>query len=552
MKQLQQRYIYKLPSKALRNAKWKLELPLPLAMKDYREYIVSLGSSQELRFIDEIRGIYDVEEKALDLKLKIKKEKRKPRGKNTKTTIDYLYKKLYELLFVPDYICIIMDRMSDYDRANKGFEVNGIKFKRFLGTNGGIKNSTIVYVNEEIYDELKMRLDNGRNKEMKFVPAKLEAYQALPCSASVPIPQPRGVIVVDECMTKFKEDILMINDEIGEEPVMTFEKDFDIEHDDSDGYGLMSPEYSTLVNIALTGIAEPLSGMNTRWSWDKGMLYTFPIVEFAENVAGTYYIKDAWGTMRDVRNADIILTTSMLKLWDSYSCWEDYYNNCRLNNYKFASPKTTPDVLENVRTMNYQFLQSYEFSDEELEELCKPTVDEIKDVVGLDYRKAILFLAGFGLNEENCLSDAFDNYTKALMADSRMINDPYIRRKIWNMISKKVEAAKRGVIKVDGNYAMISGDPYALCQSMFGLEITGLLKAGEVYHKYWLDKGSKEISCFRAPMTSHANIRRMKVANGEEVQHWFRYIKTALIFNAWDTACDAMNGADKDKRNLSL
>lgn len=108
MKQLQQRYIYKLPSKALRNAKWKLELPLPLAMKDYREYIVSLGSSQELRFIDEIRGIYDVEEKALDLKLKIKKEKRKPRGKNTKTTIDYLYKKLYELLFVPDYICIIM------------------------------------------------------------------------------------------------------------------------------------------------------------------------------------------------------------------------------------------------------------------------------------------------------------------------------------------------------------------------------------------------------------------------------------------------------------
>lgn len=546
MKQLQQRYIYKIPSQELRKAKWNLNLPLSLAMKDYKDYIVSLGSSQELRFIDELNEIDDIEQKALDLKERIKKEKKKPKGKNTRTTIEYLYKLLYELLFTPDYMCVIMNRKSDYDRANKGFTVNGIKYRRFLGTNGGIKNSTIVYISEDKYAELKMRLDNGRDMSAKLVPAKLEAYQALPCSASVPLPQPTGVIVVDECMTRFKEDVIMIDDKNDGEPVMTFEKDFEIEHDDSDGYGLMSPRYATIVNMELNGIAEPISGMNTRWAWNKGMLYTFDFVEFGEKIANTYMIKDAWGDLRDVRNADIILTTSMLKLWDSYSCWEDYYNNCRLNNYKFASPKTTPMELEGVRTMNYQFLQSYEFDDDELQELCQPTIDEIKDVVGMDYRKAILFLAGFGLNEDNCMSKSFDNYTKALMADRRMINDPFVRRKIWNMISKKIEAAKRGVIKVDGNYAMISGDPYALCQSMFGLEVTGLLKSWEIYHKYWLDKGATEVACFRAPMTSHANIRKMKLANREECNYWYRFIKTALIFNAWDTACDAMNGADKD------
>ena len=93
---------------------------------------------------------------------------------------------------------------------------------------------------------------------------------------------------------------------------------------------------------------------------------------------------------------------------------------------------------------------------------------------------------------------------------------------------------------------MISGDPYALCQSMFGMEITGLLHKGELYHKYWIDKGSTELACFRAPMTCHNNIRKMKLADREETRHWYQYITTAAIFNAWDTACDAMNGADKD------
>ena len=93
---------------------------------------------------------------------------------------------------------------------------------------------------------------------------------------------------------------------------------------------------------------------------------------------------------------------------------------------------------------------------------------------------------------------------------------------------------------------MISGDPYALCQSMFGMNITGLLKSGEVYHKYWIDKGSKELSCFRAPMTCHNNIRKLRLNNSEECLYWYQYIKTAVILNAWDTTCDAMNGADKD------
>lgn len=538
--------IYKIHSKQLKKAKWNLSLPLDMAMKNYPELIVSLNDSQLLRFIDELNGVTDVNEKVKEIRKKIRYEKKKTKSRESTAIIKELYRNLYELQFQKDYICVIMDSNSDYDRANIGFSVNGIKYRRFLGTNGGIKNSTIVYVNEKLYPELKKRLDNGRNMNMPLVPAKLEAYQALVCSGSTPIPEPKGVIVVNDCITHFKDDVILLNDENSDEPIMTKISGYEIEHNDSDGFGLMLPSYSKKVNQYLTGKDEILSGMNTRWSWNKGMLYTYDYIEFGETIAGTYYITDAWGDKRDIRDSEIILTTSMLKLWDSYENWEDYYSNCKKNNYQFSTPKITPEKLENVRNTNYQFLQSYSFTDDELVELCRPTIDEIKGVLGMDYRKSIVFLAGFGLNEFNAFNDELDYCIRALMIDKRMINDPFIRKRIWNMITKRIEMAKRGAIKINANFAMISGDPYALAQSMFGLEVTGLLKSGEIYHKYWIDKGSDELACFRAPMTCHNNIRKMKLCKSEEAKHWYQYISTAAILNAWDTACDAMNGADKD------
>ena len=86
----------------------------------------------------------------------------------------------------------------------------------------------------------------------------------------------------------------------------------------------------------------------------------------------------------------------------------------------------------------------------------------------------------------------------------------------------------RGAFLIDANFAMISGDPYALAQNMFGQKVTGLLKKGEVYHKYWSDKGSKEIVCFRAPMTCHNNIRKMKSIIGISILIQFLFITLGI------------------------
>ena len=441
-------------------------------------------------------------------------------------------------------MCLIIDKEKDYYRACKGFSVNGVKYKRLLGTVNGVKNSTIVFVSESIKDELVRRIENGRNPDVPLVTAKLEAYKALTCSASTPVSFPSGVLVVKDYETEFNSDIIYLSDENSEEPVMEFRKDEHITIDACDGFGLISPSLAERWSKEL-GLDYTVSGCNTRFAFEKGMVFTFDFVDFAEKKAETYIVKDAWGNDVDIRDVELILTTSMVKLWDSYYSCEDYINISKANHYTFGVAKTCPKELENERSLNYQFIQSYDLQDSDIEDLISPTIREFKDVLSGDWRKAVLFLKGSSLNKQN-VKKLSNDYIKAIMIEPALLDDPFIQDNIYQLIKNKINEAKVGVIKVHGNYSIVSGDPYALCQNIFGLKVTGLLKAGEIYNQYWADAGADKLACFRAPMTCHNNIRLVQSVLNDDTKYWYQYMNTCTIFNVWDTATAALNGCDYD------
>lgn len=407
-----------------------------------------------------------------------------------------------------------------------------------------MKNETIVFISERHAEEICRRIDNGRNPDKEMVPAKLEAYKALTCSASIPVSMPHGILVVSDCETEFLSDIIYLNDEDDGEPVMEERKQAKVMLNESDGYGLMLPSLASRWSEEL-GLDYLVSGVNTRFSWEKGMLFTFDFLDFAKNVAGSYIVKDAWGNDVDVRNVEMVLTTSMLKLWDSYDSCDAYVKNCLENKYTFGVTKTCPHELERERTLNYQFIQSYDLSDDDIEKLITPTMNEIRDVLYADSTKTILFLKGVGLNEEN-VQRIEDDFAKAIMIEPKMLNDPYVQSNIYQMIKNRINEAKVGVLKVHGNYSIVCGDPFSLCQHIFGLEVTGLLKAGEIYNEYWSRHGAYRLACFRAPMTCHNNIRLVHPHRSDAAAYWYRYMNTCTLFNSWDTAAHALNGMDKD------
>lgn len=536
------RYVLKINSSRLRNNDWNLKLSIKEAREN--EELIQLGDGQLLRFIRKLSGLNYTEEEISSVKQQIKKAKNGNNLKENKNLIVNLYAKLDEMLFMKDYIGIVFDNKADFDRAtgNKGFIVNGIRFKRLLGTTGGVKNDTVMFCNEELHEALNIRLDNGRNKDTPIIPAKFEAYKSLPATVSTPVTMPR-ILVIKDGTVKIKDKVIRVSGD--DKFVVEHGVNYEADKDFTDGAGMITPEMASIWAKDLQLDYRP-SGFNTRFSFCKGMVLTFPFHEFADEVAKTNIVIDAWGHEQNIKEIDVVLTTNMLKLWNAYSSIEDYMVNCKKNEWEFNVSKVCPNILENKRNMNYQYLQSYEdMSDEDLEELVSETLENINGALGDDYIKQVLFLKGIHMNDKNIKNDDYD-YLKALLIDQRVSKDSFVKNRVLNMIEKKIRDAKKGVIAVDGNYSIISGDLYALCESMFGMEVKGILKFGEFYSKTWTDKGVNEVVAYRSPMTSHNNIKRLKLVSNEMTDKWFKYMTTVTVFNAWDTTCDALNGADFD------
>lgn len=553
------RYILKIRSSRLRMNNWNLDITLAEAKKN--EELISLGDSQLLRFIREITNMNYSELQIKEVKSLIKNIKKEENTKENREKIKELYSKLDEMLYIKDYIAIVFDKKSDFDRATskKKFKINGITYKRMLGTTGGIKKNTIMFCSEKIYNELNNKLENDRDKNIPLVPAKYEAYKALSASVSTPVSRPKGVLVIKDGVTHIKDKVIMVSDNGNGGFKVDKDVDYETDKEFCDGCGIILPSLAEKWAIDLGLYTEDNegnkqakyipSGFNTRFSFEKGMVGTFEADVFAETIAHNYMVEDAWGDLVDIRDVELIITTNMLKLWNSYSSIDDYLKKSYDNGYDWCVTKVCPEELEDIRNTNYQYLQSFEMSDEDIDEFICPTISDIKGVLGGDINKTILFSKGVHVNNNSIDNSEYD-YIRALMIEPKMMEDSYVKQNVYRLIEKKIKEAKKGVLKIKGNYSIIFNDLYALCESMFKMPIKGLLKAGEFYSKYWNDKGVDEILAFRSPMTSHNNIRKLKIVHNHEILKWYKYMKTVVVFNAWDTTNDAMNGADYDSDSI--
>ena len=461
-------------------------------------------------------------------------------GQDFRLIADILGKDIKDVDFFDYMMIVIVDNIKDFRHVTKheGINVNGHNFRRFVGTSSGLKNNSLIFVNSEVIDELNQRCECGR-KTIKILPAKLETYKALTHSASQPICDPNGILVVHDCITHIVSDVISIDDapEDSLEPIVKEVRAQALENNTSDGFNLCTIGYMKRVAESL-GLDYVPSGVCLRNAWLKGMLYPFPITEFCEKYnLRNYIVQDIWGEYHDIRNIELILTESSLKLWEAYDNIESYIKAYHDNGYCFAVTKIAPHELEDQRELNYQYLQSYEFEDQDIEELCEPTVKYLMDAQCGDYESTLRFLGIAGGAEHN-------TWQRALYKSEYMLRDPYVIDQVHRMIKNKIDEAKIGKLIVHGNYQIASGDPFALMQSICGLSVTGLLKAGQVYSDYWGKQQINEVVVFRSPMTSHNNICKCEVVYNADVECWYQYMSNTMILNGFDAMCQSLNGCD--------
>jgi hypothetical protein len=521
--------ILKINTKHIKKKSKKLSLKFNEAM-DNNE-IISMGSSQFIRALERYCKKENMYEEVFNIG-----------GDTNKTAFSYRDSKKYKLTNA--IISVEISSHKFYDSLlEHPFYVNGIEYVEFIGTTGGVKNSTVFYIRKDLFNWAIERSDNGRNLGKQFIPSKLQAYKALDLSVSNPVSQPKKYAVVKDCIVNFKDSVIELDIDKDGLPTERIIEDYDIELNTNDGFGLISPRFAKQWAEDL-GLDYTPSSFIIRNAYCKGALMVFDFVDFASKKNDhDYNIIDVWGNKSNVYDLDFILTESMLKLWDSYDGLSDYIYNCEKYDYQFSITKVQKNEVDEVRTLNYQFIQPLNLSDSDIEELCKPTVEVINKIVNDGWIEKVLFLRGMYMSSDN-VGSYEDDFIKAVMIDEHMIYDPFVKSRINHMIEKTMTESKFGKLFVDGNFTILSGDPYALCQSIFGQEVTGLLSKGEIYSKHWIDKNEGEICVLRAPMTSENNIVKMRLNYNDECEYWYKYMEGCSIINTWDTTTHTINGAD--------
>ena len=565
------RQLYTMKFKSSRLKKFDYDIQI-----DYYEAldngeIIALSDNQILRtirdvVIDKANDKEEVKKRILDRDLleefyaELDRVRKSKNSEENKAKIQEVKEKIINMCFIPEYITIVMEHEKHYDYMfENGLKINGIPYYRLSTSAGQGRVSTVTFCSYEVLEAVNEILDNGRDKNKKFSPSKFNAYKGVYGSATKVVTTPRFCVVPDyESEVTFK--VNWVTETEGENDDLIEEKVITKKFNRWDGMGLISPQMAEIWSKDL-GLDYIPAEFCIRQSFVKGMLCVFPIHEFCEKKNNNNYTiksiyKDKYGNNIeiDLRNIDVILTESQFKLWDSYYSLEQYIDNCNKNNLKWGVSLYTDKELKNVLKMNYQFLQVLNVKKEDIPELCEQFVDWIKGVNTEDIWYTLLFLMGVNTTESSIrqyLKHSNNYWIKSLIVNHDLINDKYIKQKIYNLIKTKIDNGCIGSIILDGNNQTLVSDPYAMMEYLCGHEVKGLLGNNEYYSNYWNEKGVKEIVGMRPPLTFRSEVVGMKLSNTEEQKHWYRYLYGGIIINVHGYETDNFAGSDYDFDFLS-
>lgn len=579
MRKLQQFYVMKFLSGRLANTHFNIRRDTITTAREKQE-IVSLADSQALRTIRHIRyerqrelGIKPLEysKESLEYLISSKKRLLKQEPENTKERIHIgeqirnISKKINDVLYIPEYVLVKIESPAHYRAMiKKGLFITQIdpitkeqkrfKYVRLLCGAGMARNNTVAFVREDYEEELKRYLRNDMT-DVKITENKFNAYFALSSTATHTLSTPK-VCLIPDCEVKMTKKVDWVQDTQTTDPlknkerIITLDKELDFNFFDGGGLVDISKARQWAEELELDYVPSVFIIRNI---FVKGCLFTVDFHKFAREIAKSEIVKDLYGNEQNILECDVILTKSQFKLWNAYESMEDYQAKCDKNLNYWGISRVSPKQDDNFFTTNYQFLQVLDLEEEDIKQLCEPTIKWLTGVAGLDRNFALLYLLGSMCNREDIepqdiLKLTSDPMVKALIINPKMMQEQYIRQTIIQSINKKIKEAYIGKLIVNGCFNTMIPDPYALMEWTFAdgdeSKVHGLLDEFEHYSHYWNVRGSSEAVGMRSPLTWRSEVNPLHFKKNEDTEEWYQYLTSGTIYNIWGVDC--MIHADSD------
>ncbi|MCI1624439.1 MAG: hypothetical protein LKH93_19900 [Clostridium beijerinckii] len=486
--------------------------------------------------------------------------------------------------YIKDLICVSVSVPMYKKIENEGtIEINHIKYKRLLASSGNVRNKKVIFINEKLYDNAMTILLCGLPEDMEHEQiSKYNAYVGLVNSDTIPVSTPRFVVIDDFKKTINETFDLVIKDKTGKFDMIPDQKK-DFEFMPFDGAGVVdisqarkwSRELNLLKLDKETGINKidyiPSSFQFRAIIGIKGNLYTCDFKECLKNLADEEkYITDIWGQKHDLfnENGDLlinaILTKSQFKFKNKYSSFDNWKiefdkevelkdldgNEIKykrtFNIAKWGNKKNKEKAL-----LSYQPIQSLDLTNEQIEILCKPTIDIIKSI-STDVNE---FLKYRGLIEESIDElgnvtyedtdmDRVPKYYIALKQNKDLFYDSYIQKKIQADLDKFKNNAMKGMVFVDGQFQTMSPDIVAFLQYATRQDVVGVVPKNNIYSNYWRNKENvTAVDIIRFPHVANEHIYASVMQ--DEIKE-FEYIQDGIIMSIEDSSLEKLGNGDED------
>lgn len=539
-------YVYKIPSNKINNLK-------TYSFKDASRdgCVVSIGDNLVFAKIREYYGetgdhisLYN---KVQDIRKEMKNIKKQPTCQENIDKLKDLQHQLDKMLFIDDIVNIKVVTKKEYKQiARDGFDLNGKHYVRFMVGSGQMRRNTVSFINEELYDYMQEHLMCGLDKKIKNINlAKLSAYFALSFSSVLWVREPKVCVIKDfDTVIPNQKLNFIYKDDEDKNQVKEIYKDLKL--NSCDGQGIISPEMAQNWAEDMHLNYVPCSFV-VRTAFVKGNLVTFDFKEYArEN--GIAKIKDRYGTEYNIDDIDVLLSESQFKMAKYYSAWEGYLSYHHSYNLKWGVARYNKEFDDEYVLTNYQYIQVLDLDREDIKGLVSYTTDWFKNICSGDKLYSLAYNIGIK-NPEDSLSEIINScgsaFTKAIVKNSKMLEDGYVQRKIYNSIKESIRQAKLGRIWVKGNYQFMISDPIAQVRNALGLSPDGELQANEVYSNFWNERNvSGEVCLMRSPLTHYSEINVERLAKTKEMEKWYKYIYSGVIYSIYDIA--TVKHADSD------
>lgn len=396
------------------------------------------------------------------------------------------------------------------DLLKKGFYHNDELYIYYSSSSGQLRDKKTMWIKKSKWDEVGLTLMCGLteadiNNRGGMSVNKFLSYKALSTSASIPWDNFKSIIdnsiVIDDVKVLLNRTVDYIDRKTYE---IERKENYPVEIEITDGAGMVLPS----VSEDLFGKGK-YKNFQFRAPFMKGLLSCFPFDEMLKQ-DGPIYVKDAWGTLRDIKEASIIFFKSQIKMAKYFDSWDQYKENFKEFDCEAAIMNIEEDTISDAK-LNYQYIQSLlEVSDKELDELVKST-NEVIDEIGSNKEKMLEIMGADNSNEnKNYLQQALSLYPE-------LLNEEHVKQTIKMKKKAIVKDARAGKLNIEGKFTYVLPDWYYVLNRVVYGEGKALLKEDQIHCNLFREG---KLDCLRSPSLSFEHVVQQNIST-PKVKDWF-------------------------------